>query len=215
MENDSNREYLEKMALKEEMRYFSYTNQFYKLYDLFFELTSEQREELDNVRFYCYSKLGYIKEKDISNLKSYAKKQMIYYNEDLFNEFIATHRYDTCENKYIRKDKLFDKDFPLHKVIKEVKKNLDYDKCTCTGFYTDQYVFKYDSCGKDKGVFQNYFKVLCLHGTSDILTMFPARGCEKLDHVDLNYLNENQGNNRPSQIDKFYKRFGEKNKIIR
>ena len=56
-------------------------------------------------------------------------------------------------------------------------------------------------------MFQNYFIVICLHNTNNILTMFPARDCEKLPYVDLNYLNNSYVSERPSQIDKFYRKF--------
>ena len=160
------------------MRYYAYTEQLYKLYDLFFELTEDQKNKLGYVKFYCYSKLGYISAEDESNLKSYTKRQILSYDENLFREFINIHR-----------------------------RKLDYEKCICNSYNTDQYVFKYDVCGKDNGVSQNYFKVICLHNTNNILTMFPASECERLDYVDLNYLNKKHVSSRPSQIDKFYKKF--------
>ena len=206
LENPDVLNYLEEIALKQEMRCYAYTNQLYNLYDSFFELSEEEKRKLGHVRFYCHSKLGYINEKDASNLMSYAKRQMNSYDENLFRDFIRTHSHDYNKDLEEQSDKIFDESFPLENIIEEVKKNLDYDKCRCTGYYTDQYIFRYDLCGRDNGVVQNYFKVLCLHGTDKILTMFPASDCERLPYVDLNYLNEVKVE-RPSQIDKFYKRF--------
>ena len=207
IENQDVLDYLEEITIKQEMRYYAYTEQLYKLYDLFFELTEDQKNKLDYVKFYCYSKLGYISAEDESNLKSYTKRQILSYDENLFREFINIHRYGYNENLDEQSDKIFDRDFPFEKVLEEVKRKLDYEKCICNSYNTDQYVFKYDVCGKDNGVSQNYFKVICLHNTNNILTIFPASECERLDYVDLNYLNKKHVSSRPSQIDKFYKKF--------
>ena len=200
-------DHLNKSALVTEIRYLSYTNQFNKLYILLRKLSKEDMEKFDYTKFYCYSNLGYITEDNSSKLLSYSKKQMNSYDEEMFKEFIKRHLYEYNPDEEAKSDKIFEKGFPIDRVIEEVKKHLDYDKCICNSFYTDQYVFKYDVCGKDEGMFQNYFIVICLHNTNNILTMFPARDCEKLPYVDLNYLNNSYVSERPSQIDKFYRKF--------
>ena len=43
------------------------------------------------------------------------------------------------------------------------------------------------------------------------ISMFPAKDCEKLQYIDLNYLNDNKACTRPSQIDKFYRKYKKSN----
>ncbi len=78
------------------------------------------------------------------------------------------------------------------------------------GYFDDVYYFKYDNCGRIKNHMTNYFTVVCYHNTTNFITMCPNVNCQKLPHVDLNYLKDNENeikDTRPSKIDKFNRRF--------
>ena len=56
----------------------------------------------------------------------------------------------------------------------------------------------------------NYFQVVTLHGTNNIITMYPATSCEYLSYIDLNYLKKDKKNAKTktrSQIEKFNARY--------
>jgi hypothetical protein len=133
------------------------------------------------------------------------------YNEELFKEHIKKHQklYNTDQdnsNEYI-----FENDFPIEKIINEVKKYIPSDKKICPGYFDNTYFFKYDKCGKVKNTWTNIFTVVCFPNTNNIITMCPVSGYERLPYVNLNYLKdyeeEKTNVKRLSQIDKFNMRY--------
>ena len=199
------RKTLDRCALITEMRYLSYTYQFDKLYDLFSKMSPEDLKKYDHPRFYCNVNLGLVSEEDGKKLQSYLKRQIYSYSEDLFLEDLKKHLFETDSDE--KDSKTFREGFPIEKVLEEVKLNLNKDNCICTGFDADTYIFKFDYCGKDDYKIQDYFKVICIHDTSNIIMMYPCKNCDKLDYVDLNYLNEYDTNPKETQKEKFYKKY--------
>lgn len=187
-----------------ETRCLAYMNKFDELLDLLDNQTIEKQRRYGQLRFYCLVKLGLISEEDLNCVDSYKKKQLFNYSYDRFRDYIRRYSYDS----EVKKDSVFAKDFPMNKVLSEVYKSFDDDKCLYLGQVTDTYVFKYDLCGIDKDITVDYLKVICIHGTHDIITVLPSQDCDKLPYVDLNHINEIYNNHsRPSQIDKFYKKY--------
>ena len=85
------------------------------------------------------------------------------------------------------------------------------DKMLYCGFVDNTYVYKYDCCGRVDGKVVDYFKVVCLHGTKNIITMYPIKKDHNLPCVDLNYLKENAKEIKlTSQIDKFNQRYAKR-----
>ena len=206
--NSETKRRVEKSEMIAKLRYLSYTGQYDELFDMFIEYRLLHDPEYSILVFYCKNKLGMIDEKDISNIKNYRKSQEVNYSEDEFIKRVERHLYDYNQelDDSLKSNKIFAEGFPIEKIIEEVRAKLDKDKRLLFGFVSDTYIFKYDSCGYIDGKIQDYFKVVCIHDTDDIITIYPSENCEKLPHVDLNYLNDNNKNyenKRPSQIEKF------------
>ena len=106
---------------------------------------------------------------------------------------------------------MFVSGFEIDRVLEEIKKYIPSDKRIYSGFYQDTYVFKYDFSGKDNNKATDYFKVICFHNTSDIITICPSLYCENLPYVDLNYMEKEKPKQKTlSQIDKFNQRYRRK-----
>ena len=205
------KKYLDRSSIITEIRLYGYTEQFDKIYDILQKNNLLSDEQFSYIAFLSKVKLGMISEENLENLKSYKKKQGYEYSEDRFKEYIKKHTYEENHDKPIeeKSNTFFCEHFPLDRVIEEVKKNIDRDNCLYLGFFSDTYIFKYDCCGVYDNTKENYFKVVCSHDTNNIITMHPAPNCERLPYVDLNYINidDNYERRRPSQTERFYKRF--------
>jgi len=166
---------------------------------------------LSSVFFYCKNKLNLI---DTSSRigERYLHRQMIEYKESDFLDHIKKHLSNfnkDCDNP---NTSIFAHDFPINEVIIEIKNFIPSSKRLFAGFYDDTYCFRYDYCGKEKNKYTNYFKVICLHDTNNIITMCPSLNCENLPYIDLNYLKQNINEEntkvkKKSQIDKFNQRY--------
>ena len=203
------RQILDKWMFAAEAKYLYFTYKFKELHEHLKNTPEELKSELEIPRFYCQLKLGYLTKDDILYLKSYTKKQIYSYSEEEFKKKLSKHLYenniDVPEEE--KCDKIFAENFPIDKVLEEVKKILDIENSLCSGGFNDVYIFKYDLCGKDHGVTQNFFRVVCLHNSYKIIAMAPAAGYDNTRYVYLNYLKEDEKVERESQIDRFYKRY--------
>ena len=175
-------------------------------------LEENQDLEVDNmefIRFYAKLKSGHVNIPRQYN--PYLYKQIIQYKESDFRKHIEKHLESGNKDLEERNNNIFVEEFPIDKIIEEIKKYIPSSTCLYPGFFEDIYVFKYDNCGKDNGKMVNYFKVTALHNTQEFITMFPAKDSEHLPSIDLNYLKyENTEKEKVkviSQIDKFNKRF--------
>ena len=144
---------------------------------------------------------------------SYLFSQIVKYDETDFLDHIKKHMQG--EEDITEKDccTIFGQDFPMDKIIQEIKKYIPSDKKLLLGFYDNIYYFKYDSCGRVDNKNVDYFKVVCFNGTDNFITMHPVIINENLPYQDLNYLvNEDNFSKvkRMSQIDKFNKKFNKK-----
>lgn len=179
-------------------------------YDELYELLDKNKDyisdrNLNAITFYSKKKKGILK-KDKSNIKTYLFRQIVDYSEEEFFEHLKKHK------KYSDNSiSIFNESFPLEQALEEIKKYLLTDKRLYIDFFLDLYIFKYDACGKKNNITTNYFKVYCLHDTTDIITMYPALECQNLPYnIDLNYLLLNDCKakvKRRSQIDKFNERY--------
>ena len=159
--------------------------------------------------FYCKFKCGLIDE-TASYKKPYIFKQITNYNEKDMIIHTKKHinKYENIYEGDCTKQAVFFQDFPLEKIIEEVKKYFSKDKALHYGFFNDDYFFRYDDCGKDNNRITNFFKVICFHNTPNIITIYPDNKGRELPHVDLNYLKEEKSlTKRISQIDKFNQRY--------
>ena len=187
------------------------------------KLLSYQGKKEELYKF-CIDNIGQIRNKNMNSILFYAKKitgrlsqekrdvnsylfkQMVRYEERDFLNHIKKHLYDYNEDVFYPNENIFENNFPIKKIVEEIKKYVPSDKKMYWGVYDDVYFFKYNGCGRANNKLVDYFKVICIHNTSDMITMFPVSANENLPHIDLNYLIDyNQSNKvkKLSQIDKF------------
>lgn len=200
-------ELFEEHILLIKLKLLLYEDKYDELY-LFYKENKEKLEKLNlkNVIFYIKRKNeDYIK--SLREPNSYLFRQIIEYQETDFLDHIKKH----LQNDNINKNtSIFEENFPINEILQEVKKYLPSDTCLFFNFIVDTYIFKYDYCGKDDNKTTNYFKVICFHNTSDIITICPSNNCEYLPYIDLNYLNKEHTSTKTkklSQTEKFNRRF--------
>ena len=143
---------------------------------------------------------------------SYLHKQIIEYDENEFLEHVKKHFTDSDVESKI--ENYFISDFPVLDVLKEIKKYIPSDKSLSMGLNESRYYFKFDNCGRYNKKIDNFIEVICIYGTSDIITMYPVLYGENLPYVDLNYMIKKENyETKPTsdRISKFYKRY-KKNK---
>ena len=167
------------------------------------ELLCAAVEDLNYIEYYCQQQLGILNYGKVDS-PAYRFSQTIDYSEERFLDHIKKHLYGNEEEE--KSDLIFDKDFPLDKVIVEIKKNIPSSERLYPGYLNNAYYFKYDNCGTADGEETNYFCVITFHDTDKIISMYPKKKPMNIPFVDLNYLKEEK-TKRLSQIDKFNKRF--------
>ena len=193
------------------MKLLAYNNEYQEILNVL-EEDKDLFETTDTIyiSYYCRLKLGIFDED--ANIESYRFTQSKSYSEELFKEHVKKHiKKYRDNNMYEQNEYLFEDDFPIDKIIPEVKKYIPSDKFIFPGYFDNTYFFKYDDCGKVGNEWTNFFTVVCFHGTNNIITMCPVKGYERLPFVDLNYIKEEELNKvnvkKISQIDKFNKRY--------
>ena len=168
-----------------------------------------QNAEFNNVCFYCLEKLGKL-DKAKRDMNSYLFRQIVEYKEEDFRNHIEKHM--LLPDKENDNESIFTEEFPIDKVIEEIRKCIPSDKRILSGYLTDYYYFKYNDCGKYQFKYTDYFEVVCFHDTGDIITMYPTNNCENMPYIDLNYLKKEDKImvKELSQIDKFKMRYSKK-----
>ena len=121
--------------------------------------------------------------------QSYSMMQILDYNEERMFEHIVKHLTEGNDGKLYPNANVFVRDFPIRRVIEEAKKYLVDENAIYLGLVEDDYYFRYDDCGKENNRFVNYFKIVCFHGTKNIITVLPVAKSNTFSCVDLNYMN--------------------------
>ena len=165
--------------------------------------------DIRGLSFYCKQKQNKLEDVD-RNKQSYLFKQIIEYREEDFLEHIEKHlaNYNKDYDNY--KTSIFIPDFPIKETLEEIKKYIPSNKCTYPGFFEDNYLFKYTECGKFSYKSTNYFEIICLHNTNNIITIYPVITTKpNRDYIDLDYMKKEEPIKirKISQIDKFNKRY--------
>ena len=190
------------------IKLLSYQEKYAELYELLLKSNPEMRQKVSVLNFYCRKKLGLldINRRD-SDSNSYLFKQILEYRED---EFVDHVQQNLLEEKYINEETkaIFVSNFPVNRIINEIKKYIPSGKKLFSNYWDNNYIFKYDGCGKVDGKSVDYFEAVCFHNTSNIITIRPISNGQNLPMVDLNYLVQDINSNvKMSQIDKFNKRY--------
>lgn len=201
-----------------------------KLCKLKLYLLQERNDEALDIFYSSFDELSYLGNELVFYLRklrgtidlnrrepnSYMFRQIVKYQEEDFRNHIKKHLADYNENNRDISITYFNPDFPVDKVIEEIKKYIPSEKKLCYGYFENMYVFKYDQCGRDNNKLVDYFKIFTFNNTQNFITMCPSNCCENYPYVDLNYLKEIEEpktlTKRPSQIDKFYNRYKMNNK---
>lgn len=199
--------FIEQFEERELIRYYLATHQYdYALDYLEYNRSIKSYIELE-LKLYCYKKLG-IETKSFST--KYECQQIMDYSEERMINYIEEMNDSTITTPSLPSKRRFNSDFPLEKIIDVVKEKMKEENKLCYGYNSDMYVFKYDCCGRVDEKVQDYFKVTFYHDTKDIIMMYPAKKCEKLPYIDINYIKEAPKVKRISQIDKFNRRYNRK-----
>lgn len=223
--------------IKTKVALLCYQKKFEELYAFLndnFQVIKAQEGENFNMGpayFWCLVNLGLV---DTSNRigyktsesdgNTYEYRQMIKYSDEDFLEHVKKHIDSTMGNP-----RVFIPDFPFGQVIEEVKKKISKEEGLNSNFNVTKYVFRYPGCGiikeegKDNTIRErktDYFIVVVLHGTTNIITVYPASkdSCSRQPNViDLSYLlaetpvigpRISKTPHQPSRVERFNKRFG-------
>ena len=192
---------------------YKYYNENYKL------IQNLLGNYFEGLMIFCKCKLGII---DLETTKKHPtsslSKQIINYDENAFFELVK-RRIEVSPNTTgnftaVHEDGVFVENFPLDEIVKKIKSIIlsKDDKRLYYNFATCHYIFKYNNCGKVNGESTNYFRVVCLQNTNQIITMYPAVGCENLPCVDLNKrydsLDDKPLIKKRNRVEEFNRRFG-------
>jgi len=218
-ENDKSLEGTEKSKIIRQNRVFtkikllSYQGKYEELYQFCVNNINIVREDKMNDALFYAKKMTNRLDPNRRDENSYLFSQIVRYEEKDFLEHIKKHIQKEDEKAEKECSTIFRQDFPVEKVIQEIKKYIPSDNKLLLGFYDNVYYFKYDGCGRVDNKIVDYIKVVCFNGTKDFITMCPVTGNKTLPYEDLNYLdNEDDFSKvkRMSQIDKFNKKFNKK-----
>lgn len=210
---DKNSRYVhfKEQMLFSQLRLLSYQEKYSELHKLINDnIDMVKNMEIHQIEYYCMCKLGLVNGKWDRSIHSYSLRQMREYREDDFLDHIRKHMADYIDDYKKPNQNIFGTDFPLNKVIEEVRKYIPNDKRIFRGFLTDIYTFKYSECGRDNNRITDYFSVVCFHNTTNIITMCPISNGDYLPYIDLNYMKKEKEDikvKRKSQIDKFNARY--------
>lgn len=209
--NIKEKEAIEYLILITRLKLLSYSDKYEEFLDYWFAYSDmiykNRKIDLINAHYYIKKQLG--KLYFIRN--SYTSNQILSYDYDMFLKHLKNHM---CESETSDKISVFYLDFPMEKVLEEVKKYLMAEgvEKIYSGYFEDLYVFKYDNCGKDnKNKKTDYFSITTFHNTEAILNMnpYPYKPIKHDISIDLNYLKEEEFSKvkRKSAIDKFNEKY--------
>lgn len=181
-------------------------------YKLVCELAKRNKHALKD--FYVRDILKYCKlqlgeetidpnEKDV-----YLHNQIANYSEKDFLDHIKKHLADYNKDLDNPNKNIFAPDFPIHDVIKEVKKYIPGNTKMSPGYWENVYCFKYEACGRDNNKVVNHFKVICFNNTANIITMLPVADAENFPQIDLSYMTQKDDKiKKTSALERFNRRY--------
>ncbi len=183
------RAYVEIEILKIQLAYLK--GDYQKAYDLYLEnkVECDKKDKFAGFILFLRKKLGLL-EIGEEYPEFYYFSQILDYDEKRFLEHIKKHmmKYSNSE-KMVFELGLFNENFPLEKVLGEIKRILPNETRIVQRTGEDLYCFKYDNCGRHKCALTDYFCLVALHNSLEFITMYPTVDCNKKHCIDLNYLN--------------------------
>lgn len=213
LQNKQKNEKIKETLLFTKVKLLSYQKKYEELYKLCkSNIKTIIDKEMNGVLFYAKKMTGRLNP-DRRDANSYSFSQIVRYEEKDFFDHIKKHLSEYNENTIEPNSSIFEQNFPIEKVVEEIKKYVPSEKKLLWGFFDDIYFFKYDGCGRVNNKIVDYIKVVCIHDTKEFITMCPVDGSKNLPYIDLNYLVNEQELKKVkkiSQIDKFNRRFIQK-----
>ena len=146
--------------------------------------------------------------------KNYLNQQIVNYSSDCFLEHMQKHMNEYNIDVENPNPVIFNPDFPLNEIVDEINRIVPNDNRTYFSIFYNFYVFKYDDNGKIDNKYSDYFRVVTIHNTNKIITMYPMQHGEALLYTDFNYLNTEKKvkTRKISRVDRFYQKYGNINK---
>lgn len=130
----------------------------------------------------------------------YSVKQVYNYDEEAAIRHILSHHLLGDSAKFFDKQSIRD-------ILYEVKAKIQNIDNPISDSMHDRYTIHYNSVGYDDKGILNTIQVITNPGTSDIITLYPLSGADVYEDEEVRKPKEIK---RMSQVDKFYKRYGNK-----
>lgn len=192
------------MNLKLTFTILVYEGKFKEAYDLY--INSSRKLIIEDLPIIYISKM--LGKEENQELKSYTSEQISNYSYELFLEHIKKHLIYLPNSD--NKTSIFKSDIQMEQLINEIRRIIPNNIKERSNAYSDVYYFKYNDCGYNGKKKMDYFKVIAIHNTNNLLTMHPIIYEPVIEYTNLNYLNNKEEivTKKLSQIDKFNKRYG-------
>ena len=183
-----------------------------KKYQECFDLLMENTSFVINRKWGYPSILLYLK-KQLQSLtandydrasRKYLLSQIVSYSEEEAISHIGRHtEFEGNDNvaKFVER-------FPLEDVYFKLRKMLPLEHKIYDDVISDNYVFRYCSNGHIESKLVDYFMVVSVRDSNDIITMYPYENRERRECIDLTPIVEDLSKQKKlSQIDKFNQRY--------
>lgn len=177
-------------------------------YEQALSILEENRDyigEYKNILLFLKKRLNILTREDYQ-YSSYLTAQILDYSEDRCLQHLTKHQYHK-DNSNVSQ---FMEDFPIRNIYFKLREGLpEYGRIysSCTNYLS---VFRYDNNGRVNGKVVDYFEVVALNHSSDIITMYPYLNKERRPYTDITpSITEGEYSKvkRMSQIDKFNQRY--------
>ena len=192
--------------IRTKLKYYVFANR-YEDFKKLYEITGHDYQ-LSLVFSYVSKQLGELNI-DNFNSESYMRRQIANYQYSEFLDRLYQHQNSANDidnpNRYI-----FSEDFPMEDVLNEIPKYILGSTKLNTSNFENLYIFKFDNCGRVNGKIVDFFIVICLKDSFEIIDMYPKNDCEYKPYVDLNYLRKDNTLSRvkvESQTEKFNRKY--------
>ena len=96
----------------------------------------------------------------------------------------------------------------MEEIYYKLRQMLPNDKCIYHSIFDSMHVIKYDNNGHVNSKLVDYFAVITVIGTNDIITMYPFDNKSRSYALDLTPTTDVSKVKKISQIDKFNQRYG-------
>lgn len=142
------------------------------------------------------------------DVDSYFLEQVIEYKTGSFFSYMTKY---LSGNDIISNFK-FKENFPFKEVYYKLREMLPNENKLNNSPVINSYFVKFDKCGIVFGKEVNYFKVVTIANSNEIVVMYPCEYIPKLPYIDLNltYQDENVKVKTLSQVEKFNLRYNKK-----